>query len=436
MITKEIVDLLDAQLKQKKLITWAYIKDDTNENFKYIKSKFFANESDIDRVKTLMTWSWLFESVSNTLAYYVGNPSLTFKFNTELLVKDYTTFWFACVWIYRKLWKLHTQYLPAENYYRENGVDYIIRAYQKISKTGIDKKKEYFYLVTWYSDGFIENKLYKVKSILLNDTEQVPLTTLDETFDLEELVDTWLTKSFWKIKDEDLQTPIIDKIKDKVYSVDRKIMMFDTQFLQNVESFVLMKWINLPTKIIADYNLWNKINFSDLWRYISADSDAWMEFVENTNNLIKDAMEYEQTQIEKISSITNIPMDFLGGMWTAWAIWEWSRELLHGAFIKRIINIRELFDEFITEIIDTIKQSDNTVIDQYSWDDVFSKNSKDLIDELAVALENKVISRRTSMKKYLWYSDEEVEVELWYIDAETPVVPPVVVNNLNSNNTQ
>jgi hypothetical protein len=39
-----------------------------------------------------------------------------------------------------------------------------------------------------------------------------------------------------------------------------------------------------------------------------------MEFVENTNNLIKDAMEYEQTQIEKISSITNIPMDFLGGM--------------------------------------------------------------------------------------------------------------------------
>jgi hypothetical protein len=40
------------------------------------------------------------------------------------------------------------------------------------------------------------------------------------------------------------------------------------------------------------------------------------------------------------------------------------------------------------------------------------------------------------MKKYLWYSDEEVEVELWYIDAETPVVPPVVVNNLNSNNTQ
>jgi hypothetical protein len=74
---------------------------------------------------------------------------------------------------------------------------------------------------------------------------------------------------------------------------------------------------------------------------------------------------------------------------------------LHGAFIKRIINIRELFDEFITEIIDTIKQSDNTVIDQYSWDDVFSKNSKDLIDELAVALENKVISRRTSMKKYL-----------------------------------
>jgi hypothetical protein len=33
----------------------------------------------------------------------------------------------------------------------------------------------------------------------------------------------------------------IKTIKNNIYSVDRKLTMVDTQFLQNVESFILMK---------------------------------------------------------------------------------------------------------------------------------------------------------------------------------------------------
>jgi DNA-dependent RNA polymerase auxiliary subunit epsilon len=87
--------------------------------------------------------------------------------------------------------------------------------------------------------------------------------------------------------------------------------MFETQFLQNVESFVLMKWINLPIKLIEKYNENWKINFSDLWRYLTTEQDWKIEFINNQNVLLDKAVEYEQTQITKISSITNIPMDFL-----------------------------------------------------------------------------------------------------------------------------
>jgi hypothetical protein len=59
--------------------------------------------------------------------------------------------------------------------------------------------------------------------------------------DLLPVIETKLDKCFWRIKDEDKQVPLIEKIKSIVYSIDRKIVMFDTQFLQNVESFALLK---------------------------------------------------------------------------------------------------------------------------------------------------------------------------------------------------
>lgn len=422
MITQNIINVLAEKLKQKKLITGEYLKDENNENFQYIKGKFFSWET-IDKTKTLNTGSGLFESIANILSYYVWNPSVDFKIATQLLVKDYTALWYACVGITKKDWKFQTQYQPAENYYRENGVDYIIRAYKKVYHNNIDKKTEFYYLITSYFGGIIENKLYKVNSLLLTDIKEVDLITIDETANLDPIIDTGLTKTFWKITDEEEQIPLIETVKDKVYSIDRKIMMLDTQFLQNVESFVLMKGITVPDKIVRDYNEWNKINFSDLWRYIVAETDASMEFVNNSNSLIKEAIDYEDRQIEKVASITNIPMDFLGGMWTAGAIGEWSRELLHGAFYKRIVWIRELFDTFITDIIDVIREQDKNLEDKYSRDDVFSKNSKDLVDELSVALSDRIISKKTAMKKYLWYTDEEVELEMQEIMNENTLTP-------------
>jgi len=76
-------------------------------------------------------------------------------------------------------------------------------------------------------------------------------------------VNTGLEKCFWVIRDDSLEdSPIslVDKIMNIVYSIDRKIVMFETQFLQNVESFVLLKGINLPPALTEK----EKVNFSDL----------------------------------------------------------------------------------------------------------------------------------------------------------------------------
>ncbi len=88
MITKDMINVLSDQSAKKKLITGEYVNDELNDNFQYIKQKFYPNEP-IKKVQTLVSGSGLFESVANTIAYYVGNPSTTFDFPTNKLVKDF-----------------------------------------------------------------------------------------------------------------------------------------------------------------------------------------------------------------------------------------------------------------------------------------------------------------------------------------------------------
>jgi len=88
MITKDMINVLADQIAKKKLATGEYINDELNENFQYIRNKFYPNET-IKKVQTLVSGSGLFESIANTLAYYVGNPTVQFFFPTNKLVKDF-----------------------------------------------------------------------------------------------------------------------------------------------------------------------------------------------------------------------------------------------------------------------------------------------------------------------------------------------------------
>lgn len=435
MITKNMINVLADQSAKKKLVTGKYVNDPLNDNFQYIKWKFYPNE-ELKKVQTLVSGSGLFEAVANTISYYTGNPKTNFFFPTNNLAKDYCALWFATFWLERIDGNLRVVYLPAENYIEQDGIDYVIRSYELETVMYWSQiNRKYFFLVTSYIGGTIENKLYQwdTKSFIdIATLIEVPLTTLPETNNLEPIIVTWLDKVFRKIQEDKLEQfpiSIIDQIKQIVYSIDRNINMFETQFLQNVESFVIMKGISLPTKIINKYEEHWKIDFRDLGRYITADVDGSIEFVQNNNELIKDAISYESTKLARVSSITNIPMDFLGGMGTAWAVGEGSRELLHWSFIKKIIAIRELFDEYITQVIDILKKENDEVKDNYSRDDVFSKNTKQLAEELKIVREIGLISKRTALKRYLSLDDSEIDIELALIDDEVEEILPVTTTD-------
>lgn len=388
----------------KKLEEWTYLQDENNDNFTYIKGKFFAFD-DVEKVQLLNVWSGVFETVTGTIASYVGNIDIEVWMNFDELVKDMMTIGFGVYSIERTGGKYSLVNQPAQNYVFEDWIDKMFRFYQN--------DNEYFMLIQEFGIWYITNTLYKIKSFDVIEWVEIPLDSISQTRGLQPFIKTNLSvPAIFTIYDD--QPSTLEKIKAIVYALDRQIMMGHTQFLQNVDSFIVMKNINLPQKQIQNYNEWKIINFNEIWRVVQwADENASIEFVNNVNSLIKDCFIENQNFVRRVSSITTIPIDFLGLDTKDGAIGEWSRTLKQWTFIKRIQAIRDSIDKSLK-----LSLSIMGITDQYKRPDIFAKSSKELATELSTAREAKLISLFNAIKTYNNFTEEEAQKEYDLILSE------------------
>jgi len=394
-----------------------YLTDESNDNFSYIKDKFFYGET-TDKVKLLNTGSWLFGSIQSTISFYVWEPEIETKLNLDLFIQDFLALWFTTIWIQWLEGKREIQYLPAKRYFKQWDADNIMRTYIKEKEWSYTSNYDTYAFIKTYEVWITYNRLYLLSNnSLTTSMQEVPLNTIWETSHLQPIEKTWLkTKAIFVIKkDENEQYPVSEfqTIKNIVYSIDRKIVMMDTQYLQNMESFVLLKWINLPKNLLKDYIAWKRLNLSQLGRIVQWNQDSSIEFINNINNLIGETKWTINDQIRQISSMTKIPIDFLWLDSKDGAIWEWSRTLKHWSFIKKIQSIRDMFDTYLPDILGALWE-----YEQIMRPDIFAKSNKELVEELSIALDNRIISRLNAIKQYNWFNDDEAEKELENINKE------------------
>jgi hypothetical protein len=102
-----------------------------------------------------------------------------------------------------------------------------------------------------------------MKNSSLSGGVEVPLDTIPQTSQLQPIINTGLeVPALIVVKDTNIST--ISKIKQLVYAVDRQIVMNHTQYLQNMESFIVFKGIKRPQKLLDDYNEGKRVNFSQI----------------------------------------------------------------------------------------------------------------------------------------------------------------------------
>jgi hypothetical protein len=418
-------DRLVLQSDLKKLETNEYLVDETNENFDYINKKFFMWEP-LSKAKLLNSWSNLFSTVSDIYASYVWAPVWSLDNSISKYVKDFVSLWFSTIWLERVEWNLVLSYIPAKWYYRQDWLDKVARFYKNDDS---DVSTDYV-LIQTFLVWAIESKLYQTSSIdLLDFSNSVDLNTIPETANLEEVQITWLdVPSIFIVKeDKREQNPasIYQSIQNIVYSVDRNITMFQTQFLQNVESYVIFKNINFPTSLLEDYNNGKMINMARIGKYIMWNDDSGVEFVNNQNDMIDKAISYEQTQIRRLSGATAIPQEFLWLEQKNSAIGAWSRVLSHWSFIKRIEWIRSIFDDTFREIEAIVSEENNEDI-SYVWGDVLAKTDFELLEEMKIKKEIWLLDRKSSLMLLEWVDEDWADNIIENIRLDTELRTPDV----------
>lgn len=410
------------QSRLKDLATNDYLKDINNDNLKEIARLFFDN--DINRAIQLNVWSNIFMTITDIYSFFISQPTMDMDFDLSEISKDLMSVWKAVVWLwYNEDEEFIMEYIPATNYIFSNNEHKVIRYYSSIN----DNQRKFYILKQLYKIWNIENTLYEVSNLEATTWNKVPLNTIPQTAGLKDIYNTWLDRvSLFIANDEDViywsNQSLIEKIKQLWYSLDRKAVMFEKQFLQDVDQYKIFNNLNLQKYID---NQWH-FNTTAVWKVlINTDWMDWdIKFVWNQNPLIWDAIKYEQTQLKKISSSTFIPLDFLG-LNTTWTTSWSSRMIMISAFIKAIKNRQNIIENQILkpvlEIMVKFKQKVNweLVTTNIFWEDVIPRDSKEIADELKVARETGLISQYNAIKSYMGYNtDEQVMEELNLLTKE------------------
>lgn len=419
------IDKLQLQADLKKYETNEYLIRDNNAadnsdyslQFSYIKNKFFYWESE-QKASLLNTWSNLFSTISDIYSDYVSCPVRSLSESIHKLTKDFVALWFATCVLERVNGELKISYVPAKWHFIEDWIHRVARFYQ--NDDWMDSL--YYILVQSFYDWYIENKLYRTASFdMLDLSTEVALDEINETSNLQPVVQTWLEWSaLYVIKEDDReQSPvsIFQKIQHLVLAIDRNIVMFNTEFLQNTESYNIFKNIQFPTSLYEEYNEWKKINMAKIGKYVMWSEDSSIEFVNNENKLIERAIEYESTMVRRVSGATSIPQEFLWLEQKNSAIGKGSRLLSHWSFIKKIEWIRWIFDKTFREIQEIIIQ-ENSDLDYYYRPDVFAKTDFDLLEEISQKVKLWLITKRKAIMSLEWLDEEQADELLEDIKEE------------------
>ena len=419
IITDREMAMLIAQAWKKELANNEYLQNWQNSNLKLISELFFAK--DLMKAKSFNVWSNLFSSVTDIVSNFVWSPLTDINIDLAEFNKDLISVWTTIFWINRiDDWSLKgaldVYRIPAEDYLYSNNEHKVIKVYSVEE----EDETKYYMLKQVFTDGLIENELYSIKSPSETEGTKVNLADIPYTEHLKDTVRTWLE---WLAIFPVSKESMLEKIKQLVYSVDRKAVMFETQFLQELEQYKIFENIHIPETAL---NANGTVDLSALWKVVATDTTlgaSWdIRYIKNTNDLIKDAIEYEQVQLKRVASSTTIPSDFLGVADTT-AISGTSREIMIQSFIKTIEWYRKLLWDALLDILTLLEWQKNKNWDSITtniiWKDVISPNSKDLADELKVAREAGIVSQFTWVKKYLWLTEEaDINEELKLIDNE------------------
>lgn len=305
---------------------------------------------------TLLTETGIFSSITGAYSDMIGTNTVIDSKEVRAFVESFIATDEVAIKAVSKDGKTTIETLTAWSFFEtiENGVTtpHEIALYN-------EKDEKYAFIRSFY-DGYNEVKLYHINNHSLEEAKEVPLNTLQATAHLENIEKTnlkgkavFLTKK-WE--------NYFAKIETLANSIDRKMNELEAEFYKHLDSYVIFKGLDVPTEAVMSWKI-DKATMGKM--FFAQNNEADIQFITNNNPMIEKAMEFVRKDIERISAITKVPIEFLGEAMNEWAVGSESRRLRMSLFYAKIINIREAIEEAYEAIFGEIN---------FNWSEIVGYN--------------------------------------------------------------
>jgi len=388
-INSDIQNYLADIQENNEIISWKYITNSLNPNFKEMVKHLFPWE--IDRFKILNPWSYIWGLIDDKISAYVWIPkdNLNYRFNYDMLIETLLTTWFVMMKLSsnkKEGWKMSS--VEWHKYFDDWVTELFIEQYKVEEKNPLDNQlmntKHYVYVQS-FSNNTLKNELFEIQPWILSYGKPVSLSIIPElAWRPDEQIIMEIDKLVHKIK---IESSLITKIKSIIYSIERKYAEADKQFQNYMDQFIVMQNIEIPkhaTKTVYhDGNPYEVTDFDKLGKIVEIDADNWtwnIQIIKNWNELIKEALEFAEKQLQMISAITDVPKIFLwlnasegNNSWTFIVKSSW-------AFYKRIERYRTSIENVFEDIIKIVKIK-QLKWNWFIWPSIITTDPSDIIED-------------------------------------------------------
>ena len=435
-VTNEMQNYFASVSLNKDILNGSYLTSLNNSNFVQMVKHLYPWEE--DKTALLNPWSHIWEIINDKFMNYFGEAKLDddITLNYFEIIQTMLSCWFFLIGKEIIEWKPRIKAIDGSKYYYDWEVETIIEVYEKQEYNHISEKfdnKKYYLYVQRCENSKVTNKLYEIESkdVYAYGTP-VSLDTIEELTDRQEEYILPYRRMVDSIK---VESSMIERVKSIIFALDRKFAEAEKQYTRYTEQFKIFDNIDIPENCRTDVSYWGitykTIDFDKLGSIVTTNSDNWswdIKIVQNTNNLLTEALQFAESQIRLISAITDIPLFFFG-MSQEWGNDSGTSKIKSSwSFYKRIENYRNKFTSLLNNVCDELNIKTNI-----EYDNIIRIDEQEIIEVEEKKLLNGVTTRLRAIMKIHKVDKEEAQEILNEIQEENKIF-----NNLpkNENNKQ
>ncbi len=421
-ITFEIQDYLANQVELLELISWEYVRKWSWELYEANVKHLFP--WDLNQAKLINPGSYIWSVVYDWISSYIWEPTENQNINYIDLYEWLLTTWYIRFFINVDTKKLET--IKAKNYYYDsvNKKEYFINIYEKNNENSFtSSRKDFYLLVETFSNNIFERNLYKLNSISnLAEWDKVSFDELDFLKWLPESVKIDFTNGWDRLViEKQVERPLLEKLKTIIFSIEKKLSEIDKNFLDYTEQFKVFRNLDIPDDCFRELVNWVKVvDFDKLWKVIMTNdlnwTSWWLDIVRNTNDLLVESIDYIDSQIRSISSISSVPL-FAFGIKNEWWNDSWTSKIKSAwLFYKKVEKYQNIITKLFYEFWKKLAIPESEQILEF-WD-IVTSDITEVVETQVKMLEWWVQSKKRAIMKLNNTDDKDAELILEEIRKE------------------